>query len=79
MQRKKLSGLLTTALGLLLVGSSITPVAAQNRTAQSAKKSKAAESCDGALDIVPSKPMTFVRKRRPPAPAQAKPADQKVK
>ncbi len=31
-----------------------------------AKKSKAsAESCDGALDIVPVKAMTFVRKRRP--------------
>ena len=32
-----------------------------------AKKSKAgADSCDGALDIVPGKPATFTRKRRPP-------------
>ena len=31
-----------------------------------AKKSKAsADSCDGALDIVPGKPSTFTRKRRP--------------
>jgi hypothetical protein len=31
----------------------------------SAKKSKPnADSCDGALDIVPGKPMTFTRKRR---------------
>jgi hypothetical protein len=31
-----------------------------------AKKSKAsADSCDGALDIVPGKPATFTRKRRP--------------
>lgn len=32
--------------------------------AQSSKQNKA-ESCDGVLDIVPSKPMTFARKRRP--------------
>src|SRR5262245_57029408 len=32
-----------------------------------AKKSKAsADSCDGAIDIVPGKPATFTRKRRPP-------------
>jgi hypothetical protein len=31
-----------------------------------AKKGKAsADSCDGALDIVPGKPSTFTRKRRP--------------
>jgi hypothetical protein len=31
-----------------------------------AKKSKAgADSCDGAIDIVPGKPATFTRKRRP--------------
>jgi hypothetical protein len=31
-----------------------------------AKKSKAGvDSCDGALDIVPGKPATFTRKRRP--------------
>ncbi|HEX5083576.1 MAG TPA: hypothetical protein VFY40_16130 [Blastocatellia bacterium] len=30
-----------------------------------AKKSKGADSCDGALDIVPAKAATFTRKRRP--------------
>jgi hypothetical protein len=30
-----------------------------------AKKSSASTSCDGALDIVPTKAMSFVRKRRP--------------
>lgn len=39
---------------------------AQNQTSLNDKKTKTAnESCDGALEIVPSKPMTFVRKRRP--------------
>jgi hypothetical protein len=42
------------------------------------KKSKAnAESCDGALDIVPVKAMTFVRKRRPANTEPAPPADSK--
>jgi hypothetical protein len=41
-------------------------VTAQSKSSPADKKSKAAkESCDGALDIVPSKPMTFARKRRP--------------
>jgi hypothetical protein len=31
----------------------------------SAKKSKSADTCDGAVDIVPGKPTTFTRKRRP--------------
>jgi hypothetical protein len=43
----------------------------------SAKKNKAnADSCDGALDIVPGKAMTFTRKRRPSkseAKSEAKP------
>jgi hypothetical protein len=43
-----------------------------------AKKSKAnAESCDGALDIVPVKAMTFVRKRRPANSEPAAPAGSK--
>jgi hypothetical protein len=41
----------------------------QSAGKQSAKKNKAnADSCDGALDIVPGKPMTFTRKRRPSKP-----------
>lgn len=55
---------------------------AQNAPASQSKKSGASSSCDGALDIVPSKPMTFVRKRRPAkleekphtVPADSKPA-----
>ena len=43
-----------------------------------AKKSKtSADSCDGALDIVPAKSMTFTRKRRPPKAEQATPVDAK--
>jgi hypothetical protein len=42
------------------------------------KKSKAsADSCDGALDIVPAKSMTFTRKRRPPKTEQPNPVDAK--
>ena len=43
-----------------------------------AKKSKAsADSCDGALDIVPAKSMTFTRKRRRPKTEQPNPVDAK--
>src|SRR5262245_19940662 len=42
------------------------------------KKSKAsADSCDGALDIVPAKSMTFTRKRRPTKTEQPNPVDAK--
>jgi hypothetical protein len=33
-----------------------------------AKKASGETACDGALDIVPSQPMTFSRKRRPKVP-----------
>lgn len=33
------------------------------------QKKAGQESCDGALDVVPAKAMTFVRKRRPDKPA----------
>ena len=60
--------LLTITVWLSLAGIS------QNKPAPAEKKTKAAnESCDGALNIVPSKPMTFARKRRP-APSEAKPS-----
>ena len=43
-----------------------------------AKKGKtSADSCDGAIDIVPVKPRTFTRKRRPSKTEQASPADAK--
>jgi hypothetical protein len=53
---------------------------AQNPSSSTAKKSGASASCDGALDIVPSKPMTFARKRRPAktdGKQQVTPADSK--
>jgi hypothetical protein len=63
LKRKALIHVILLLLITILVGSDIT---AQSKSAPSDKKSKAAkESCDGALDVVPSKPMTFARKRRP--------------
>jgi hypothetical protein len=51
---------------LLIIATLSLPAVAQKQTSSSAKSSKSVnESCDGALDIVPSKPVTFVRKRRP--------------
>jgi hypothetical protein len=37
------------------------------------KTASAAESCDGALDIVPVRSMTFTRKRRPSKAVESKP------
>jgi hypothetical protein len=54
----------------------------QSQSSAQTKKGGASTSCDGALDIVPTKAMSFVRKRRPnktdgkqqtPAPADSKP------
>lgn len=43
-----------------------------------AKKNKtSSESCDGAVDIVPGKPSTFTRKRRPTSKGDAKSTDSK--
>jgi len=62
------------------------PAIAQGQSQSSAqpagqtKKSGASVSCDGALDIVPTKSMSFVRKRRPnktDAKPQNPPADSK--
>jgi hypothetical protein len=48
----------------LLIFLCLTPFA-QNQSSSGTKKTKANDSCDGALDLVPGKPMTFTRKRRP--------------
>jgi hypothetical protein len=48
----------------LLLFLCLTPFA-QNQSSSGTKKTKASNSCDGALDLVPGKPMTFIRKRRP--------------
>ena len=55
-------------IGLLLFASPYGALAQdQKQPAEkpSAKKSKSTDTCDGALDIVPGKPTTFTRKRRP--------------
>jgi hypothetical protein len=51
----------------------------QQQPPVAAKKTKAVnESCDGALNIVPTKSMTFVRKRRPAkSEAKQEPAPEK--
>ncbi len=41
------------------------PVSAQKQSDSAAKKSSVSTTCDGALDIVPTKSLSFVRKRRP--------------
>jgi len=69
----------------LLVTAAIagTALAAQAKKASpqvEKKTSGATASCDGALDIVPAKAMSFVRKRRPAKndyKQQAQPADSK--
>ncbi|MGE0883491.1 MAG: hypothetical protein AB7P14_08110 [Blastocatellales bacterium] len=57
------------------------PVMAQKKAAPPEKKTGGATvSCDGALDIVPAKAMSFVRKRRPAkedGKQKASPADSK--
>lgn len=58
--------------GLLLLGGAV--VAQKQNTATGAVST----SCDGALDIVPSKPMTFARKRRPVNANKSAPADAKT-
>ena len=60
--RTVLTASILVALGLVASG---LPAMAQNPPPPTAKKGSASTSCDGALDIVPSKPMTFARKRRP--------------
>lgn len=60
--------LLTTLAGLFIAAFMavfmVGTANAQTQTPASAKKSSASVSCDGALDIVPTKAMTFTRKRR---------------
>lgn len=63
---KEFSILIRSVVFLLLIFSFCPPAPAQNQKPSDDKKSKTAnESCDGALEIVPVKSMTFARKRRP--------------
>jgi len=53
---------------MLIIPITATGIAQKGSSAPSGPKKKTAgvgETCDGALDIVPAKSMTFVRKRRP--------------
>ncbi len=43
---------------------------AQSQTPSAPKKSATSTTCDGALDIVPAKSMSFARKRRPNSAAK---------
>ena len=71
-------------LTLTLFFASLTCVAQSTAPAPTSKSKSGQESCDGALDIVPSKSATFIRKRRPSnrkpthkpeAKSEAKPAN----
>lgn len=75
------SSLCVIIAGSLLLGLRQSPMA-QNQSQPAGKtavkKSKTeAESCDGALDIVPVKSMTFTRKRRPSKAEESKPSETK--
>jgi hypothetical protein len=67
-------------LAVLIIAVVSLSAMAQHPPSSTAKKSGASASCDGALDIVPSKAMSFVRKRRPAktdGKQQSTPADSK--
>jgi hypothetical protein len=50
------------------------PAPTLGQGASSTKGKGKAQSCDGAADIVPAKPSSFVRKRRPAPKPQSKSA-----
>lgn len=67
----------------ILLCLSVTVIAGQTRSTgksvrqapatAASKKSAAENTCDGALDIVPTQALSFTRKRRPSRPAEATP------
>ncbi|MCI0339477.1 MAG: hypothetical protein L0226_18035 [Acidobacteria bacterium] len=63
---RKFYHLVRTGFLLTAIASVCLTAVAQKPSSATTKKTKAVnESCDGALDIVPTKAMTFARKRRP--------------
>jgi hypothetical protein len=81
--RKQAGEMMSNALRAILVAALLAIICcaslAQNKSSATgkaaAKKGKtSSESCDGALDIVPVKAVTFVRKRRPASSDPLKPA-----
>lgn len=79
---KKLLTIVRAALLAAFTIALLLPVAAQKQSTPAPKKSSSASAtCDGALDIVPAKSMTFARKRRPTksdAKPSTAPADSKT-
>ena len=71
--------ILAVMLGILATAQNQSPAQSAAQSSAQTKKSSASTSCDGALDIVPTKAMSFVRKRRPNKTdgKQAAPADSK--
>ncbi len=66
---------LKVLVNLILIVAALAPAGfAQSGSKPSKEGSSGAQSCDGALDIVPDKSMTFIRKRRPGNPATGTPA-----
>jgi hypothetical protein len=81
--RVVLAGVLATAICLSAFAQSQSGKPAKTAPSKTPPKKESAEkaSCDGALDIVPAKAMTFIRKRRPgnnqqPGSGDAKPDKQ---
>jgi hypothetical protein len=82
---KQLLKLSRTVLLMTFAFSLLLPVSAQKQSAPAPEKSSSASTtCDGALDIVPTRAMSFARKRRPAkaekegAKQQTAPADSKA-
>ncbi|MEK7830520.1 MAG: hypothetical protein AAB401_05500 [Acidobacteriota bacterium] len=79
---KQFLKLFRTVLLMVFAFSLLLPVSAQKQSTPAPKKSSSASTtCDGALDIVPTKAMSFARKRRPAkgdAKQQTAPADSKA-
>jgi len=76
--RSALCAIFAGSLLLALCQNAIAQTQPQAAGKTAAKKNKTeAESCDGALDIVPVKSMTFTRKRRPSKAEESKPAETK--
>jgi Na+-transporting NADH:ubiquinone oxidoreductase subunit NqrD len=69
-RRSEMSRKIILITGLIIIstismGSSEANAFAQSQTVPVKKSLPGNQSCDGALDIVPSKSMSFTRKRRP--------------
>jgi hypothetical protein len=52
-------------LAVMVVGLALSAQAQKTASSAPQKTSSASATCDGALDIVPAKSMSFARKRRP--------------